>query len=47
MTDGLAVLLGSIIVVLIGVDYIVADFEYSLFLIRKLVELAEYLAFWR
>ena len=47
MTNQLAIILGLFIVTALGLDYVFADWAYTLFLGRKLNDLIEYLAFWR
>ena len=46
MTNTLAVWLGAIIVVLIGTE-LVLDTGTGVFLLRKFLELIEWVAFWR
>lgn len=46
MTNTLALWLGAIIIVLIGTE-LVLDTGAGLFLLRKFVELIEWVAFWR
>lgn len=47
MTNQLAIILGLIILVALGLDYYYADWANTIFLGRKLNDLIEYLAFWR
>ena len=47
MTNRLALYLGGIIVVALGVDMIFFDWYYSIFWGKRLAELIEYIAFWR
>ncbi len=47
MTDRIAVYLGLLIVVLILLDVTLNHSAAITFLLRKLVDLIEYLAFWR
>ncbi|CTQ34221.1 hypothetical protein [Jannaschia rubra] len=47
MTNSVAALLAVLIVVLIGADWALNDADALTFLGRKLVELIEYMAFWR
>ncbi len=47
MTDKLAISLASVLVLLIGIDALVADMSATAFILRKLIGLITYLAFWR
>ncbi len=47
MTNQLALILGAIIAALIGVDLLLFDGAYLLFLAKKLFWLIDYIAFWR
>lgn len=47
MTNQIAFSLGALILIGLGVDWYYFDWTNTLFLARKLVELIEYLAFWR
>ncbi|GAA4225121.1 hypothetical protein J4E08_01930 [Sagittula sp. NFXS13] len=47
MTNQLAIVLGLMIALLFGVDFLMFDGEGTLFLARKLYWLIDYLAFWR
>ena len=47
MTNSLAVYLGILIIAALGVDYALFDWGYYIFWIKKLMELTEYIAFWR
>lgn len=47
MTNQIAIGLGLLIVVGLGLDAALYDGAASLFLLRKLAELIEWLAFWR
>ena len=47
MTNGLAVICGAVLFGLLAIDYVQYDMGYSLFLARKLLELTEWLKFWR
>ncbi|WP_432448022.1 hypothetical protein [Aliiroseovarius marinus] len=47
MTNPIAMTLAILILSLIGYDYFVQDGINLLFLAKKLMELTEYLAFWR
>lgn len=47
MTNIIAIWLGVIILGFLALDYFVLDWDSPLFLGRKLLELVEYLAFWR
>ncbi|MBW4708577.1 hypothetical protein KX928_12360 [Roseobacter sp. YSTF-M11] len=47
MTNGIALVLGLIIVALVAVDIMIYGTEHVVFLGKKLFELIEWLAFWR
>ncbi|WP_174239145.1 hypothetical protein [Litoreibacter roseus] len=47
MTNRLALVLGAIIVAVIAADLLIFNWNLHLFLGAKLVDLIEYLAFWR
>ena len=47
MTDRIALALGLVILVILGIDWQVYDWAGTLFLARKLSVLIEWLAFWR
>ncbi len=47
MTDRLAIILGALVVLLIATDLLANGGEVSLFLARKMMDLMEYLIFWR
>lgn len=47
MTNTLAIGLGGIILVALGADFILNDGQSTVFLGRKLIDLIEYVAFWR
>jgi uncharacterized membrane protein YobD (UPF0266 family) len=47
MTDRIALILAVIIVLLILVDVVLNDAAALTFLLRKLVDMIEYVAFWR
>lgn len=47
MTNQLAIILGAVIVIALGIDFVLFGAEGSLFLAKKLMELTEYIAFWR
>ncbi|VVT23091.1 Thiamine biosynthesis protein ThiC [Roseovarius sp. EC-HK134] len=47
MTNTIAIGLGGIVLVAIGADVILNDSQSTLFLGRKLIDLIEYVAFWR
>ncbi len=47
MSDRTALILGALIAGLFAVDLWVLDTGATLFLLRKLTQLVEYLAFWR
>ncbi|MDA7426860.1 hypothetical protein PGB28_00205 [Primorskyibacter aestuariivivens] len=47
MTNRIAFFLGLFILILIGADYIFFGTEHFLFLAKKLMDLIEYIAFWR
>jgi hypothetical protein len=47
MTNQVAVALGIIIVIALGVDGIMFDWANTVFVGRKFVDLVEWLAFWR
>lgn len=46
MTDKIAIYLGIAFAALIAANFIL-EWEFEIFLGRKLIELTEYLAFWR
>jgi len=47
MTNRLALVLGLVLLILLALDAFFADWANSIYLGRKLVDLIEYLAFWR
>ena len=47
MTNTIAVFLGALILTGLAIDYATADFAGTLFLARKLLDLIEWMAFWR
>ncbi len=47
MTNQVAVALGILIVIALGVDGIIFDWTYTIFVGRKFVDLVEWVAFWR
>ena len=47
MTNSLALGLGAIIFAALALDYTLFDWSNTVFLGRKLIELIEWLAFWR
>jgi hypothetical protein len=47
MTNTLAIGLGGIILIGLGADVLLNDSQSTLFLGRKLIDLIEYVAFWR
>ncbi|MGC9368659.1 MAG: hypothetical protein ACP5DX_03865 [Paracoccaceae bacterium] len=47
MSDKLAFFLALTVVAAVAVDYVYADFTYSLYVARKLSDLRAYIAFWR
>lgn len=47
MTNTLAIGLGAIILGLLALDYALYDWTYVTFLGRKLIDLIEWMAFWR
>ncbi|WP_299842372.1 hypothetical protein [uncultured Roseovarius sp.] len=47
MTNQIAVVLGCIILIALGIDWYSYDWAGTLFLSRKLADLIEWLAFWR
>jgi hypothetical protein len=47
MTNTIAIWLGLIITALLATDYVLYDWANTLFLLRKFMELIEWLAFWR
>ena len=47
MTDKIAIWIGLIVVALVAYDYVVNEGAAALFLLRKLADFIEYLAFWR
>lgn len=47
MTNQLAIALGLTILVLFGLDAVLADGENSVFLGKKFTEFIEWVAFWR
>ncbi|MCK0169872.1 hypothetical protein MWU53_02255 [Aliiroseovarius sp. S1123] len=47
MTNQLAIILGAVILLLVGLDVVVWDAENLLFLAKKFLELTEWVAFWR
>ena len=47
MTNKLAIFLALLIVAGLGADHRYAEWEYTTFLLRKLLDFVEWLAFWR
>lgn len=47
MSNRLAFVLAIIVVLIVGVDVFLRDAEWTIFLTKKLLELTEWLAFWR
>ena len=47
MTDRIAVVLGLVVLVALGIDWLGFGWDGTLFLARKLSGLIEWLAFWR
>lgn len=47
MTNRIAFFLGLFVLILIGLDFLFYGTEHLLFLAKKLMELIEYIAFWR
>ncbi|PIE12763.1 MAG: hypothetical protein CSA70_08680 [Rhodobacterales bacterium] len=47
MTDKIALGLGLVILSLLGLDYFMADSANLLFVLKKMTDLIEYIAFWR
>ncbi len=47
MTNQIAIFLGALILIGLGVDYYYFDWSNTIFLARKLVDFIEWLAFWR
>ena len=47
MTNQLAIVLGTLILIALGLDWYFADWSNSVFLARKLTDLIEWLKFWR
>ncbi len=47
MSNQLAIFLGIVILIGVGIDYMFFDFSNLLFLSRKMLDLVHYVAFWR
>jgi len=47
MTNRIALVLGALIVLGLGIDWQLHDWSNTLFLARKLTDLIEWLKFWR
>ena len=47
MTNKLALYLGALLVIALGVDLLYYDLNYTIFWTKKLVDLIDYLAIWR
>lgn len=47
MTDTIAICLAILIAALLGYDYYAYDWANTVFLLRKLLDLIEWIAFWR
>ena len=47
MTNQIALALAILVIAFFGADYLILDGAMSLFLGKKLLELTEWLAFWR
>ena len=47
MTNQLAIIMGALILLLVGLDVVLWGAENLLFLAKKFLELTEWVAFWR
>ncbi len=47
MTNQIAITLGAIILIGLGLDWYIGDWTATLYLSRKLADLIEWMAFWR
>ncbi|WP_199910655.1 hypothetical protein [Loktanella sp. Alg231-35] len=47
MTNTIAIWLGLIIAALLATDYVLYDWANTLFVLRKFMDLIEWVAFWR
>ncbi len=47
MTNTISFWLGLLILALVAVDWLYLDWQLTLFLARKFVDMIEYVAFWR
>ena len=47
MTNTLSLWLGGLLIAALAYDFAVQDWQTSIFLGRRLLELTEYIAFWR
>jgi len=47
MTDRLALILGALLILLFGADFLFNHGDVTLFLAKKLASLVNYLEFWR
>lgn len=47
MTNRLALIIGIVIAALLAFDYYQHDWSHTVFLLRKLADLIEWMAFWR
>ena len=47
MTNTLALIIGAIIAMLFAIDWYLYDWANTVFTLRKLTELIEWIAFWR
>ncbi len=47
MTNSIAVVIGGLVVVAIGVDYALFGSEHLIFLGKRMFELLDWIAFWR
>ena len=47
MTNQIAVFLGALILIGLGIDWQVYDWSHAMFLARRFIDLLEWMAFWR
>ena len=47
MTNALALYFGAAIAIALGADMVLFDWHYTIFWLKKLVELIDYIAIWR
>lgn len=47
MTNQIAITLGALVLLSLGLDWFVSDWTATLFLSRKLADMVEWMAFWR